>query len=94
VLPIANVAEEEGSFVNRSLRVQKYAQAKPAPGMARPAWWVLGELAASIGQGDAPTSAAAAFDQLAAGVEAFSGMSYRSLGANGQIVNRIPVIAP
>jgi NADH-quinone oxidoreductase subunit G len=46
VLPIANVAEEEGSFENRDGRVQRYAQAKPAPGMARPAAWVLGELCA------------------------------------------------
>src|SRR6266567_2449933 len=45
VLPIANVAEEEGTFVNRDGRAQRYFQAKPAPGMARPAAWVLGELA-------------------------------------------------
>src|SRR5438445_264091 len=37
VLPIANVAEEEGTFVNRDGRVQRYFQAKPAPGMTRPA---------------------------------------------------------
>jgi NADH-quinone oxidoreductase subunit G len=43
-LPIANVAEEEGTFVNRDGRAQRYAQAKPAPGMARPAAWVLEEL--------------------------------------------------
>jgi NADH-quinone oxidoreductase subunit G len=94
VLPITNVAEEEGTFVNRSLRVQKYGPAKPAPGMARPAWWVLGELGAAVGTGEAPQSAADAFDQLAAGVEAFSGMSYRALGAAGQIVNRIPMPVP
>src|SRR5207244_829002 len=48
VLPIANVAEEEGTFVNRDGRVQRYLQAKPAPGMARPAWWVLSELLATV----------------------------------------------
>jgi NADH-quinone oxidoreductase subunit G len=49
VLPIANVAEEEGTFVNRDGRAQPYFQAKPAPGMARPAAWVLGEVAAALG---------------------------------------------
>jgi len=49
VLPIANVAEEDGTFVNRDGREQRYFQAKPAPGMARPAAWVLGELAAALG---------------------------------------------
>jgi NADH-quinone oxidoreductase subunit G len=94
ILPIANVAEEEGSFVNRDLRVQRYAQAKPAAGMARPAWWVLGELGEAAGTGDPPSSAAEAFDQLAAAVEAFSGLSHQALGAAGRLANRIPVTAP
>jgi NADH-quinone oxidoreductase subunit G len=94
VLPIANVAEEEGTFVNRDLRVQRYAQAKPATGMARPAWWVLGELSAAAGAGDPPTSAADAFEQLASEVEAFAGLSHAGLGATGRIANRIPVTAP
>jgi NADH-quinone oxidoreductase subunit G len=49
VLPIANVAEEEGTFVNRDGREQRYFQAKQAPGMAQPAAWVLGELVAAMG---------------------------------------------
>src|SRR2546423_1083399 len=57
VLPIANVAEEEGTFVNRDGRVQRYFQAKPAPGMARPAWWVLAELLRTLGRGEAPAQA-------------------------------------
>src|SRR5881397_1116472 len=56
VFPIANVAEEEGAFVNRDGRVQRYVQAKPTPGMARPAWWVLGALGARLGRGTAPAS--------------------------------------
>jgi len=49
ILPIANVAEEEGTFTNRDGREQRYFQAKPAPGMAQPAAWVLGELARAMG---------------------------------------------
>ncbi|HJS43129.1 MAG TPA: 2Fe-2S iron-sulfur cluster-binding protein [Gemmatimonadales bacterium] len=53
ILPIANVAEEEGTFTNRDGREQRYYQAKPAPGMAQPAAWVLGELAATMGLAEA-----------------------------------------
>src|SRR5438094_428476 len=82
-LPIANVAEEEGTFVNRDGRVQRYFQAKPAPGMARPAWWVFAELVATLqGGGHVPT-AADAFDRLAASIEAFRGLSYPQLGFAG-----------
>ena len=49
VLPIANVAEEEGTFVNRDGREQRYYQAKPAPGMAQPAAWILSELITALG---------------------------------------------
>src|SRR5437773_2478891 len=49
ILPIANVAEEEGTFTNLDGREQRYYQAKPAPGMAQPAAWVLGQLAQEMG---------------------------------------------
>ena len=81
VLPIANVAEEEGTFVNRDGRVQRYFPAKPAPGMARPAWWALGEL---LEAPDRPGSAAEAFDLLAGTVDAFAGLSYAALGVTGK----------
>ncbi len=85
VLPIANVAEEEGTFVNRDGRVQRYFQAKSAPGMARPAWWVFSELATALsgGPGGHVGTAADAFDRLAASVEAFRGLSYARLGFAG-----------
>src|SRR6266540_1260346 len=85
VLPIANVAEEEGTFVNRDGRVQRYFQAKSAPAMARPAWWVFSELVATLGggQGGHVGTAAEAFDRLAASVEAFRGLSYPQVGFAG-----------
>jgi NADH-quinone oxidoreductase subunit G len=87
VFPIANLAEEEGTFVNRDGRVQRYFQAKPTPGMARPAWWVFSELLATLGNGDGTeahvATAAAAFDRLASSVDAFRGLSYTHLGLAG-----------
>src|SRR5256884_10009079 len=83
LLQIANVAEEEGTFVNRDGRVQRYFQAKPAPGMARPAWWVFAELVATLQGGGHVATAADAFDRLAASIEAFRGLSYPQLGFAG-----------
>src|SRR5438094_4284838 len=76
VLPIANVAEEDGTFVNRDGRAQRYFQAKPAPGMARPAWWVFSELAAVAGRGEAGrvTSGEEAFEGLTAPVDGLRGL--------------------
>src|SRR5438093_4606732 len=87
VLPIANVAEEDGTFVNRDGRVQRYFQAKPAPGMARPAWWVLSELLVTLRRGEHLASASAAFDVLAERVAPFAGLSYSSVGLVGQRVS-------
>jgi NADH-quinone oxidoreductase subunit G len=89
VLPIANVAEEDGTFVNRDGRVQRYCQAKAAPGMAQPAWWVLGELLARLERGSRVTSAAEAFDRLAREVEGLQGLSYATLGWEGQRVSGV-----
>ena len=36
-----------GAFVNRDGRIQRFWPAKAAPGMARPAWWVAGEVLAA-----------------------------------------------
>jgi NADH-quinone oxidoreductase subunit G len=86
VLPVTNVAEEEGTFVNRDLRVQRYQQARSAPGMARPAWWVAAEAIGLTGSASSvPGSAEEAFDSLADSVSAFGGLSYAGLGLTGQI---------
>ncbi|HVH08575.1 MAG TPA: molybdopterin-dependent oxidoreductase, partial [Gemmatimonadales bacterium] len=84
VLPLANVAEEDGTFVNRDGRVQRYAQARVAPGMARPAWWVFAHLCAALGRGDGVASAAEAFAQLTQSVEAYQGLDYAQLGFAGR----------
>jgi len=95
VLPTANVAEEEGTFVNRDGRVQRYAQAKPAPGMAQPAWWVLSELLGGLGDGGSGVdSASDAFDRMAKAVDAFQGLSYARLGWDGGIATKASAGVP
>ena len=84
VLPIANVVEEDGTLTNRDGRVQRYHQAKAAPGMARPAWWALAEIVAQLGRGESLLSAAEAFDAMAQAEDAFRGLTYDGLGLSGQ----------
>jgi NADH-quinone oxidoreductase subunit G len=79
VLPVTNVAEESGTFVNHDGRVQRFQQARIPPGMARPAWWI----AAMAGAADAAT-AAEAFAAVAATQGAFSGLTHAELGLTGR----------
>jgi NADH-quinone oxidoreductase subunit G len=83
VLPIANVAEEEGTLTNLRGRVQRYLQAKAAPGMARPSWFVLADLLNSVGDKADYFTAGAVFDALAASEKPFAGMSYDTLALRG-----------
>ena len=41
-------SEEEGTFTNLRGRVQRFLQAKAAPGLARPSWFVLADLLARV----------------------------------------------
>jgi NADH-quinone oxidoreductase subunit G len=83
VLPIANMVEEEGTFTNLRGRVQRFLQARAAPGMARPSWWVLGDLLAKMGEPSNYFLASDVFAALVAVRSEFSGLSYDALGLRG-----------
>ena len=87
VLPVANVSEEDGTFVSRDRRLQRYFQAKSAPGMARPAWWVLSEALRIAGRGEPLADAAEAFEMLARHESVFAGLSYGRLGMAGVVLD-------
>ena len=87
LLPTTNMAEENGTYVNRDHRVQRYFQAKPAPGMARPAWWIAAE-ATQIARGlNSPQTAADAFAALGSSVPELAGLCYADLGHTGRVVS-------
>jgi NADH-quinone oxidoreductase subunit G len=89
VLPVTSMAEENGTYVNRDLRVQRYNQARSQPGMARPAWWVAGEVLAGPGpDADAPATAAQAFAKLGETWAPFAGLTYADLGFTGHLLSR------
>ncbi len=91
VLPVANTAEEDGTLVNRDGRVQRYLQAKSAPGMARPAWWVLGEVLKELGRGESLFSADEAFALMAEAEGPFRGLGYANLGMHGRTMSEARV---
>ena len=85
VLPVTTMAEENGVYVNRDGRAQRYMQARSQPGMARPAWWIAGEVLAGPGpDASAPASAADAFGEVGRRYPAFADLSHRSMGWVGQ----------
>ena len=86
-LPITPMAEENGTWVNRDHRVQRYAQARTSVGMSRPAWWVAAEgLAQLYPDRSWPDSSAKAFEALGDLVPALAGLRYTDLGWTGRVV--------
>ncbi|MDP9349282.1 MAG: molybdopterin-dependent oxidoreductase, partial [Gemmatimonadota bacterium] len=83
VLPATIFAEMEGSFTNVQRRVQRFWPALQVPGMARPAWQILGVLHAGITGEDVPATPADAF-ALLGGIRAeFAGLDWSALGMEG-----------
>jgi NADH-quinone oxidoreductase subunit G len=87
ILPVTTMAEENGTYVNRDRRIQRYMQAKSPPGMARPAWWVAGEVLAGPGpSAAAPSTAAEAFELLGERWPVFATTSYEDIGFTGRVL--------
>jgi NADH-quinone oxidoreductase subunit G len=85
VLPIANCVEEDGTFTNLRGRVQRFLQARAAPGLARPSYFVIGDLLAAMGEGQGYWTASSVFDAMAAAKPGFAGMSYDTLALRGTL---------
>jgi NADH-quinone oxidoreductase subunit G len=88
VLPITSYAEQEGTFTNHEGRVQRFWPALEPPGMARPAWLVLGALGAEATGSPVPRTAAESFATLAGSVSAFAGLDYERIGTRGAVVGK------
>jgi len=86
ILPIGNVVEEEGTLTNLRGRVQRFLQAKAAPGQARPSWYALSDLCNALGESANYFSASDVFAALAASHAEFAGMNYGVLGMRGRQV--------
>jgi predicted molibdopterin-dependent oxidoreductase YjgC len=82
-LPVATHAEKDGTFVNVEWRVQRFERAFPPPGQARAAVEALSELLARYDARWANLAAPAVFDQLAAELPAFAGLTWHQIPATG-----------
>ncbi|MCC6244097.1 MAG: (2Fe-2S)-binding protein [Gemmatimonadaceae bacterium] len=93
VLPTTTVVEEEGTLTNLRGYVQRFLQAKTAPGVARPTWYVLADLVAATGGDGAFYLPSEVFARLAATHPAFAGLTYEGLGLRGQPLSS-PALVP
>ena len=85
-LPCRGYGEHEGVLVNFEGRAQRSRAGVKPRGEAEPAWRILRDLGRHFGLPSEYPSAAAVFDEVAARVPAFRGMSYRALGDRGAMV--------
>jgi NADH-quinone oxidoreductase subunit G len=92
VLPATTFAEMEGTFTNVNHRVQRFWPALQVPGMARPAWQVLGVLLAGMEGVNAPATAANAFEVLGELRAEFSGLSWADVGAQGRDLRMLDAV--
>lgn len=83
VLPVTNTLEEEGTFTNLRGRVQRYLQARTAPGVARPTWYVLADVLSAVGGNGRFYLPSEVFAALSATHGTFAGLDYEALGLRG-----------
>ena len=82
-LPACGYGEFEGSMVNFQGRVQRLRAATKPFGEADPVWRILRDLGRRFGLTNEYATASTIFDEVAAKVPAFAGLSYRALGETG-----------
>jgi NADH-quinone oxidoreductase subunit G len=83
LLPGCAPAEKRGSFVNAKGRVQRFQQSIQPKGQARPEWEFLHELARGLCGLGGVRGLEGLFNQMAAEVPAFRGLTWAALGDLG-----------
>ena len=86
LLPGCAHAEKRGTFTNTKGRVQKFMKAVEPPGDARPEWEFLRELVFNLTGQDGFVSIEGLFNQIAAEIPAFNGLTWAGLGDMGVTV--------
>jgi formate dehydrogenase alpha subunit len=85
ILPGACFAEKEGTYTNTERRIQRVRKAVEPPGVARPDWEILCDLAARMGYPMAYASPAEVMDELAALTPIYAGVRFDRLDAGEQL---------
>ena len=86
LLPGCAHAEKRGSFTNVKGRVQRFMKAVEPKGDARPEWEFLHELVYNVTGQNGFVNIEGLFNQMAAEVPAFTGVTWASLGDTGVTV--------
>ena len=86
LLPGCAHAEKRGTFTNVKGRVQKFMKAVEPPGDARPEWEFLREWVQGVTGQDGYATIEGLFNQMAADVKAFQGLTWATLGDTGATV--------
>jgi predicted molibdopterin-dependent oxidoreductase YjgC len=79
VLPAAAMAERDGTFTNLERRVQRFDPGLPAPGLARPDWAIIRQLAVWLGADWAYATVGGVLAEMAQHVPLYAGMSFERL---------------
>jgi formate dehydrogenase major subunit len=84
-LPAASSWEKDGTFMNAERRIQRVRQAVPPPGLARPDWQILCDVARELGHGDqfAFQSAEDIWEEIRVVWPEGRGITYRRLETGG-----------
>jgi len=85
-LPGCAHAEKRGTFTNGKGRVQKFMKAVEPRGDARPEWEFLHELVYNVTGQNGFASIEGLFNQMAAEIPAFNGLTWAGLGDTGVTV--------
>jgi NADH-quinone oxidoreductase subunit G len=87
LLPGCAHAEKRGTFTNTKGRVQKFMKAIEPPGDAQPEWQFLRELLFYLTGQDGAATVEGLFNQMAAEVPAFKGLTWAGLGDTGVTIS-------
>ena len=79
VLPAAALAERDGTFTNLERRVQRFDPGLPVPGLARPDWMIIRQLAVLLGADWAYATVGGVLAEMAQRVPLYAGMSFERL---------------
>jgi NADH-quinone oxidoreductase subunit G len=79
VLPAAAVGERDGTFTNLERWVQRFDPALPVPGLARPDWTIIRQLAVLLGAEWAYATVGGVLAEMAQSIPLYAGMSYEQL---------------
>src|ERR671913_281171 len=85
VLPATSFMEKDGTYTNTDRRVQIGRKVLDPPGQARPDWKIVCDIAARIGLPMEYGSPREVFDEMAAIMPNYAGLSYDNLGASGKL---------